>query len=210
MLQRQFAHEAEGSTRAMEPRVFLGEDSESAMQTEAWLVYCGYLTWLLAGLGDFLCHRRTDLPHTSGVAESAMHLLQLGIVGSGLTLGLVFSPGRTLLLVLGACVVVHAVVGFLDTRIAFRRRRVVLPIEQHLHSVLDIAPIAALAWFATQAWPGLADGDWGVRLRSPAAPFQAWVAVYLPAAVLCVMPALMEFVAAFRRDRRTIEEARAG
>ena len=48
------------------------------MDTHALLAYCGYLLWLLAGTGDFACHRRTDLPRTSGVAESFAHLLQLG------------------------------------------------------------------------------------------------------------------------------------
>ena len=178
------------------------------MQTELWLVYCGYLAWLSAGLGDFLCHRHTDLPRTSGLAESVAHLLQVGLLGLAILVGFVFEPGRSILLVLAGVVAVHAVIGYRDTRITFQRRRVVLPVEQHLHSVLDVAPIAALAWFATQGWPGVVDGHWDIRLRTPAAPLPAWVAVFLPAAVLCVTPALMEFVAASRAHRRTIEDAR--
>ena len=171
------------------------------MHTEYWLVYCGYLLWLSAGLGDFICHRRTDLPHTSGVAESVAHLVQLGLLGVAIVLGLAFETNTTIALVLGALVAAHAVVGYIDTRIAFRRQRIVLPIEQHLHSVLDIAPIAALGWVVAQGWRGIAGGQWGVEWRDPAVPLQAWLAVLVPAAVLCVLPSVMEFVAAIRARR---------
>jgi hypothetical protein len=53
-------------------------------------LYLGYLVWLFAGLGDFLCHRRTDLPHTSGLTKSALHLPQLATIGAGVVLMLAF------------------------------------------------------------------------------------------------------------------------
>src|SRR4249919_3788771 len=121
------------------------------MHTELWLAYCGYLIWLLAGLGDFICHRRTDLPHTSGVAESWTHLLQLTTLGGAIMIGLAFDMSAAIALVMCALVAAHAGIGYWDTRIAFRRRRVLLPIEQHIHSVLDMAPI--VAWGGS--WQGL-------------------------------------------------------
>ncbi len=166
------------------------------MQPDPWLAYCGYLVWLSAGFADFLCHRRTDLPHTSGVAESFTHLLQLGLLGMAIVVGLAFETGRTTTLVILALVVMHALVGYWDTRIAFDRKRVLLPVEQHIHSVLDMAPIIAFAWMVARGWPAVLSGDWQVAWRMPAVPVGAWIAVVLPAAVLCALPAIIEFRAA--------------
>ena len=170
------------------------------MHTELWLAYCGYLVWLSAGFGDFVCHRVTDLPHTSGVPESFSHLLQLALLGVAIVIGLVFETGATITLVIGVLVVAHAAVGYWDTRIAFRRKRVLLPIEQHIHSILDMAPIVAFGWVVARMWSG--DGDWGVALRTPAASLQVWLAVLLPATILCVVPASVEFIAASRAARQ--------
>lgn len=166
------------------------------MHTESWLAYCGYLIWLLAGLGDFICHRRTDLPHTSGVAESWTHLLQLTTLGGAIMIGLAFDMSAAIALAMCALVAAHAGIGYWDTRIAFRRRRVLLPIEQHIHSVLDMAPIVALGWVLARSWPSVA-GDWQIALRVSAMPNGVWIAVLFPAVMLCVAPALMEFRAAY-------------
>jgi lysylphosphatidylglycerol synthetase-like protein (DUF2156 family) len=182
-----------------------------AMHTELWLAYCGYLIWLSAGFGDFICHRVTDLPHTSGVAESFTHLLQLAILGLAFVIGLVFEMGTTITLVVGALVAGHAIVGYWDTRIAFRRRRVLLPVEQHIHSVLDMAPIVAFAWIIARTWPEVVSRNWNVELRMPAASVSTWLALLIPATVLCVVPALVEFRASLKaRKPSSIERQDSG
>ena len=168
------------------------------MEVDSWLAYCGYLAWLLAGTGDFLLHRRTDLPHTSGVAESASHLVQLALLALAIAIGLAFEMGRAIALLLLALVVVHAAVGYWDTHVAFHRRRVVAPLEQHIHSVLDMAPWIALGWGIATTWPAAASEGWDVALRRPPLPVIAWLAVLLPAAVLSVAPALLEFHTAWK------------
>lgn len=172
------------------------------MSTELWFAYSGYLVWLATGLGDFLAHWRTDLPHTSGVAESATHLAQLALLGAAVTLGLAFEAGPSSALATLALVVAHAAVGYWDTRIAFRRRRVLLPIEQHIHSVLDMAPIIAFAWWVVSTWPAAASG-WQLEPRRPALPVAFWLAALVPPVVLCVAPALLEFRAAWMARRQS-------
>jgi hypothetical protein len=39
--------------------------------------------WLLAGVADWACHRRTGLERTTGVKESLLHLLMIAQVGLG-------------------------------------------------------------------------------------------------------------------------------
>ena len=172
------------------------------MTLELRLAYAAYLLWLLAGLGDFVRHWRTDLPHTSGLAESAAHLVQLALLGMAVTLGLAFEMGRTLAWLLLLLVSLHAIVGYLDARIAFTRHRVVSPVEQHLHSVLDMAPIIAFAWLLASTWP-MASGDgWRLEWRRPALPLAIWAAALVPALVLTVVPAVLEFRASWKAARR--------
>lgn len=177
------------------------------MSTELWLAYCGYLVWLAVGLGDFICHWRTDLRYTSGIAESATHLVQLALLGAAVVLVLAFEAGRSMVLLMLALVLAHAVVGYLDTRIAFGRRRVLLPVEQHIHSVLDMAPIIAFAWIVISTWPAAINGGWPLEPRRPLPSTAVWLAVLIPPALLCAIPALVEFRAAWRvghkADNRT-------
>ena len=103
------------------------------------LAYLGLLVWQCAGLLDFILHRRADLPHTSGLPESSMHLLQLSLVGAAIVLGMLFDSSLALLATVLLLVALHAAVGYADTRQAFRHRPIV-PLEQHVHSILDMAP----------------------------------------------------------------------
>jgi hypothetical protein len=183
-------------------------EATNMVSSESWLAYCGYLLWLMAGLGDFVRHRRTDLPHTSGVAESVSHLVQLALLALAIVIGLAFQMGRAVGLLLLVLVVMHAAVGYWDTRTAFERRRVITPLEQHIHSVLDMAPWIALAWLLATTWPAAASDGWQISPRRPALPFAIWSAVLAPAAALSVVPALLEFNAAWkaRREPRAIPQ----
>ena len=163
--------------------------------TPALLAYAAYIAWLVAGLCDFLCHRHTDLPHTSGVRESGLHLLQLAVIGGGIVLALAFEPSAMLAGTLCFLVLAHTVFGYLDTRSAFPKR-VILPVEQHVHSVLDMAPLIALFLWLVVHWPSIADGG-GFELRQPALPAVTWLAMLAPAALLCALPAALEFRAAW-------------
>ena len=171
------------------------------MTLELQLAYAAYLLWLLAGLGDFIRHWRTDLPHTSGLAESVAHLVQLALLGTAVVFGLAFGMGRTLASLLLGLVSLHAIVGYLDARIAFTRHRVVSPVEQHLHSVLDMAPIIAFAWLLASTWPMAAADDWQLAWRRPALPIAAWLAALVPALLLTVVPATLEFRASWKVAR---------
>lgn len=170
------------------------------MSTVAWLAYAGYLVWLAAGSADFACHRRTDLPHTSGLRESVLHLAQLVLVGVAITLCLALRPSVALAATCAALVGVHAAVGYLDTRQAYGRR-VLGPFEQHVHSILDMAPVLAFVIYFGAEWAhgGL---EAGPALRDPPLPLAVWAAVLLPAALLCALPALLEFRAALEARAR--------
>ncbi|BDU16399.1 hypothetical protein [Lysobacter auxotrophicus] len=166
-----------------------------------WGALALYWLWTIAGCLDFACHRATNLPATSGIAESRLHLVQLALCGGGAVLWLVLAPTAGLALLVGFIVVVHAWAGYRDTRAAFLAGRTISPIEQHIHSVLDVAPWIALAATAWLAWRA-PQTQWGLTLRETQLSIGIWAAVLLPALVLCVAPALMEFRDALRVANR--------
>lgn len=161
------------------------------------LAYPLYWVWVVAGWCDFLCHRVTRLPATSGLVESRLHLLQLGLMGAAIILILSLELTAGLALVLLVLVVAHAVTGYVDTRVAFTAGRTILPVEQHLHSVLDIAPW--LGWGVVMWRVGtLPSTEWALMPRDHALPWPTWAMVLAPPLVLCAWPALVEYAAAER------------
>lgn len=156
------------------------------------LLYCIYLIWLAAGFADFRCHRRTSLATTSGLAESSLHLLQIGTALAALGVWLLLQPTwpmYVLLLVMTAC---HAAVSYLDTKSAYLKRHL-SPAEQHLHSVLDIAPWILLGGAISQ---GVEQGGW-IR-RAPPVRGLTWPLLIVPGVALCLLPAAHEFYRAVR------------
>jgi hypothetical protein len=168
------------------------------MTTELRIAGAAYLAWLACGLCDFIAHWRTDLPHTSGFAESATHLVQLAMLGVAVVIVLGFEPGQGSAMLLLLLVLAHAAVGYVDTRIAFAAPRVLSPFEQHVHSVLDMAPVVALGWYAASTWPAAAEGGWALQARRPLPSTAVWFAVLAPAMALWGVPAGFESVAGWR------------
>ncbi|MHB9786074.1 hypothetical protein [Stenotrophomonas maltophilia] len=134
------------------------------------------MLWLAAGTLDFHFHRRTDLSHTSGLRESTLHGVQLGLVWSGVLAWLLLAETRALALLLAVLAAAHAIAGYLDTASADGRRRI-SPAEQHVHSVLDVAPWLFVLWVAHHAEP-----SWALQWRPASA--QEWVLTLLPAVVV--------------------------
>lgn len=148
-----------------------------------------YAVWLLAGLADFMFHRQSDLSTTSGLRESVLHGVQIGLIGAGVLVWLALAPTRGVAAVLLAITAVHALVAWLDTASADGRRRIA-PLEQHVHSVLDASP-----WVFSLGMLLLAPRGWALHLdpRPPA----VWVVLLVPAVLLVGVPWLLELRAAW-------------
>lgn len=161
--------------------------------------YAGYLCWLLAGLADFACHRRTGIAYTSGLPESLLHMLQIALLGTAILVWLLCEPSAATVAVIGGLTVLHAAAGYLDTRTAYRTRDIT-PFEQHLHSVLDMAPWIGMA---VVVFPlrSSATAGWEIDLRRIPFPAATWMAVLLPAIACCVLPLAMELFRVLRARR---------
>lgn len=172
------------------------------MSATLYGAYGGYLVWLLAGYADFHCHRRTDLPHTAGLRESVLHLLQTGLIGGMVIVWMLAGPSLPLVVLMGVLVLMHAMAGYADTRVAWRSRTIT-PFEQHVHSVLDVAPWVFLVVVLCRDGGLAMRQGWEWAWRSPLLPASAWLAVTVPALVLCLLPLLRELLMAWRARGET-------
>ncbi|MFD0740143.1 hypothetical protein ACFQZQ_12740 [Lysobacter koreensis] len=158
--------------------------------------------WLLAGLADYWAHARSDIAHTAGLHESALHLLQTAQIGVPVLLVLLARINALTLAVLILGVAAHTVTAYRDVRYAAARRHI-SPFEQFVHNFLNVLPLAALAivivlhWPAFQALLALAEAPpnaWTLQWREP--PFErAVIAAVLVASLLFgLLPGVIEFV----------------
>lgn len=120
------------------------------------LFYVVFPLWIIAGLGDWLCHRRAHIETNSGLKESLIHSLMLLEIAVPVLLGLFFEITPAILLFMLGCFILHQITSLWDVSLAVKQRPV-LPIEQHIHSFLELLPfcalliVCALNWEATSA-----------------------------------------------------------
>ena len=170
------------------------------------LLYGIIPVWIAAGFADYCCHRAARIEKTSGTSESALHLVQFGLIGVPILLGLFLRINAGLLLFFMLCILLHHAVAYFDIRRAADTRAVAPP-EQMVHSFLEIAPLAALALIAALHWPQtlalFASGAEPARFAPEFAPLPApYIALVLGAAGLFnLVPYLEEFVRCVRHAR---------
>lgn len=166
-----------------------------------WLLGAGVLpVWLVSGAADYVWHGRTDIAHTSGRHESALHLLQLAEIAVPMLLFLFFVVDALTLSVMVAGVAAHAVTAWRDIRYATPRREIT-PGEQVIHCFLFTMPWVALALVIVLHWPvvvALFDprvgADWRLHGRRPMFPLPVLALVLGASALLSVLPGAWEYL----------------
>ena len=174
------------------------------------LMYAVYPLWVLAGLLDWACHRRTNIESTGGIQESLMHWLMFGQIGVGMLFVAFCEVNAAVLAVVLGVFLVHEATVYVELRYAVPRRKVG-PFEQMVHSVLELLPLSSFVLLAVCAWPqaqaasglGGKPADWtfhGKREPWPAA--YLWGAA-LAAALFNALPLAQESIACLRFRSRT-------
>jgi hypothetical protein len=159
--------------------------TESLLQH--FLMYLVVPMWLLAGLADYFCHRTSHIEHTSGVAESLLHLMQFVQVGVPLLAALFLEIDAAVLLIMLVGLALHQVTAVWDVRYANATRRVA-PVEQHIHGVLEMAPAVATAVVAILHWPqfvalfGIGEARFSLELKH--VPLPGWYLTAVMSGVL--------------------------
>jgi hypothetical protein len=149
------------------------------------LLFAIYPLWVLAGLADWACHRATRIEATSGLPENAFHWAMFAQMGVAVMLVLVCDvTGGLLAAVLGLWLL-HQATVWAELRFTLPRRAVG-PLEQMVHSLLEVLPLAGVLLLA--AAHAQQAGDAGVRLRTQPLPFAVVAGVLGASLVLNVLP----------------------
>jgi hypothetical protein len=133
--------------------------------------------WLAAGIADWICHRANSIETTSGPKESAMHLLMLTEAAVPVLGGMFLEITSPVLALMMTAVLLHDATALWDVSYAVTKREVT-PIEQHVHSFLEMVPVMALSFITVLHWPqvlalfgvGPDRPDWGIRWKQPPLP----------------------------------------
>jgi hypothetical protein len=107
--------------------------------------------WIAAGTADAACHSASNIETTSGPKESALHILMLAEVGIPLMAAMFLEVTSPVLALLMASFILHELTALWDVSYAVKRREVT-PIEQHVHSFLEMIPLMAASVTAILHW----------------------------------------------------------
>ncbi|RVD60155.1 diguanylate cyclase [Mesorhizobium sp. M2D.F.Ca.ET.185.01.1.1] len=115
------------------------------------LMYFILPVWLIAGFADWLCHRATHIESTTGAKESLIHLLMFAEVGIPLLAAMFLEVNALVIAVMIVAFFVHEATAMWDVRYA-TTARTVGPIEQHVHSFLEMIPLMGLVIVVALHW----------------------------------------------------------
>ena len=164
------------------------------------LLYFVLPVWLIAGFADWLCHRATEIETTTGLKETWIHILMFLEMGLPLLSALFLDVNA---LVIGFMIVLffcHEATALWDVSYAVTARRV-SPVEQHIHSFLEMVPLMALLLVISRHWPqflalfGAGDepAHYELKLRADPLPEAYIIAVMNGILLLEVLPYLEEY-----------------
>lgn len=120
--------------------------------TALLLMYFVVPIWFLAGVSDWLCHRATHIATTSGAKESLIHLLMFAEVGPPLLAAIFLDVNALVIAFMIAMFACHEATALWDVSYAASRRQV-SPLEQHVHSFLELVPLMGLLLIVARHWP---------------------------------------------------------
>ncbi|TPI47758.1 MULTISPECIES: diguanylate cyclase [unclassified Mesorhizobium] len=115
------------------------------------LMYFLLPVWLAAGFADWICRRASHIESTTGAKESLIHLLMFAEVGIPLLAAMFLDVNALIILVMIVTFFVHEATAMWDVSYA-TTARTVTPIEQHVHSFLEMIPLMGLVSVISLHW----------------------------------------------------------
>lgn len=170
------------------------------------LMYFVLPLWLAAGFADYLCHRTAHIEQTSGWRESVLHLLQFGEMAIPVLLALFFEITSSVILIMVIFLILHEITAILDVRFASSQREI-SPVEQHVHAVLEMLPLAGLLMVLALHWSqfvsllGFGTPNLSLVLKSQPLPISYIITMLTLTALLEVLPYVEELIRGLRWDR---------
>lgn len=178
------------------------------------LMYFVLPLWLLAGFADWLCHRASHIESTTGAKESVLHLLQFGEVGIALLAALFLNINAGVIGFMIVVFFVHEATALWDVSYAVTAREVT-PVEQHIHSFLEMIPlmgiicVAALHWGQFQALFGYGpeSAEFAVGWKPEPLPLAYMLTLAVFIVALALVPYVEELLRGLRANRGAFKPA---
>jgi hypothetical protein len=115
------------------------------------LMYFVLPLWLAAGFADWLCHRASKIQNTSGVRESLIHLLMFIQVAIPILAALFLEINALIIAATIVAFLIHEATALWDISFA-TSARTVSPLEQLVHSFLEMIPLMATCCIISLHW----------------------------------------------------------
>ena len=175
-----------------------------------YMLYFLVPAWIVPGLADYACHRRSRIETTSGLHEAILHFLMIKVVGLPILMGLLLEINALVILLMAIAYFVHLALALWDVSYAVSKRTV-SPIEQHVHSFLEVLPFMALSfvvclyWSQAQALVGLGSerADFMLRWKDPPLPASYLITVIATVVVFLGLPYSEEVWRCYRAAKRS-------
>jgi hypothetical protein len=176
---------------------------------QAVLMYFILPLWLAAGFADYLCHRAASIETTSGWRESLLHLLQLAEMAIPTLAAIFLEINALIIAVMIIFLIAHEATAIWDVGYAYGKREVT-PLEQHVHSFLEMLPLMGLLVIITLHWQqflslfgfGPAAPEFALHLKEPPLPWLYVIIILFLVLLFEVLPYLEEFIRGLRREKR--------
>jgi hypothetical protein len=168
--------------------------------------------WFATGIADWLCHRALDIEHTTGAKESLLHLSMFSEMAIPLTAALFPEIDALVIAVMIAAFLIHEATALWDVSYA-ASRRYISPIEQHVHSFLEMIPLMAITFVIVLHWSqflallglGTESASFTLQLKHPPLSVVYVSRVLAAAFALAFLPYREELWRGFRpRPRRSV------
>lgn len=167
----------------------------TAQVVQALLLYVLLPVWLLAGFGDWLCHRVQRIEHSTGLKESLLHALMVAELGTGVMAVLLLQVNAAVLVLLLVCCVLHEITTWWDLAYAASIRKIPAA-EQWVHSLQLVLPWTGLISLAVIhreqalaiAGVGSAVPEWAFRWKEPPRPDTTVWTIVAAASLAVVVP----------------------
>lgn len=180
------------------------------------LMYFILPVWLVAGCADWLCHRASHIETTTGAKESILHLLMFAEIGVPLLAAIFLQINAGIIALMIAAFFVHEATALWDVSYAVTARNVT-PIEQHIHSFLEMIPLMAilfivsLHWGQFQALFGFGSETARFDLNWKEEPLPATYVISIMAVILTfeLIPYIEEFFRGLRANRGALVPPKA-
>ena len=166
-----------------------------AEATRYVLMYFIMPLWLLAAFADWLCHRASDIEHTSGPKETLIHIALFTEMAIPILLVMNFEVTALVIAVMILFWALHEATAVYDVFFAVDHREVT-PIEQWVHSYLGVIPLLSLVLVVTLNWSqflalfglGVEPARFDLTWKEPQLPVWYHAAVLLGTFLLVALP----------------------